>query len=196
MASNSFNKLWLLADQQRGLGRLNLLELLKQAQGAQIDVNVSDIQALIQKMPFSYNSPIQICPDWLIEFIVGYIKDRDAKSILDPWPSSLLLIPLTKSLQPDLAIGLIPNPDAFEVASILRPQSGITWTLKSPLHQPLELTHNFDVVVSCPPFGLPTENITFASSHGPVVIKDNKEAILLLQCCIRLNQNGVALFVV
>src|SRR5947207_15696782 len=117
MDSNPLDKLLHLAYHQRDYGRFNLPELLKEAQAAQIDVSVSDLRDLMQKMRYSYNSPIQIFPNWLIEFIVGYIKDRDAKSILDPWASSLLLIPLTKSIQPDTALGLIPSQEAFEVAS-------------------------------------------------------------------------------
>src|SRR3989442_4157769 len=197
MDSNALDKLWHLADQQRGHGRFNLPELLKEAQAAKIDISVSDLQALMQKMPYSYNSPMLICPDWLIEFIVGYVKDRDTKSILDPWASSLLLIPLTKSIQPDTALGIISSQEVFEVALLLSPHSNITWVLQNLTHQPLELTQSFDVVVSgLPSSWLPMENITLASANGPVTIKDNREAIILLQSCIKLNQNGVALSVV
>src|SRR5260370_21842654 len=196
MDRNPSEKVFKLADQQRGHSRFNLPELIKEAQAAQIDVGVSDLRALIQEMRYPYDLPIQICPDWLIEFIIGYIKNRDAKSILDPWASSLLLIPLTKSIQPDTALGLISSQEAFEVASLLSPHSGITWLCKNLLHQPLELTQSFDVVVNCLPVGLPTENITLASANGPVVIKDSKEAIILLQSCMRLDQNGVSFFVV
>jgi len=146
---------------------------------------------LMSKMHLS-NCSLKM-PNWLINFIMEYLKGRHVKSILDPWADSLLLLSLAEATQPETALGFIQNMQEFGVVSLLNPYNNITWRLGEPLYQQDGLTEGFDLIVSCLPIGLQPTSVSFDTAKGSVVIKDNRAAVLLLQSCTNLQPDGLAL---
>ena len=154
------------------------------------------IEELIRRFSTSHQSLKLPLPLWLIDFMAMYLKGSAVKSVFDPRADSLLLISAAESTQPETALGLIQNVQVFGIASLLNPFHSLTWRLGEPLDTLVELKEDFDLIVSCLPIGMQLTSATFDFVNGPVVVKDNREAILLLQSCTHLHPDGLAFFVV
>jgi type I restriction-modification system DNA methylase subunit len=155
---------------------------------------------IIEKLIRRFSTPYELLklplPPWLIDFMTKYLEGSTVKSIFDPRADSLLLIYAAASTQPETALGRIQNTQIFEIVSLLNPFHNVTWRLGEPLDTLVELKEDFDLIMSCLPIGKQLTSATFDSAHGPVVIKDDREAILLLQSCTHLHPGGLAIFVV
>lgn len=155
---------------------------------------------IIEELIRRFSTPHQLLKlplsPWLIDFITKYLEGSTVRSIFDPRSDRLLLIPVVESTQPETALGLIQNTQIFGIASLLNPFHNVTWRLGEPLDTMIELKEDFDLIVSCLRIGLQLTSATFDSADGPVVVKDDQEAILLLQNSIHLHPGGLALFIV
>ncbi len=185
--------LWRLADHQRQDGMLDLVALIQEGKAAGIDIGISELRFLAQKMPKTHMQPI--APDWLTDFIVEYLKGRIINSMLDPCAESMLLIPLGQKIQTSTALGYIRSSEPFEIATLL--DSGrIKWKLGTLNDMSSQLKNDIDLVVSCPPFGSHPVSASLAVGNATVIIKDIQEYMWLLESSIHLKPHGTAIFIV
>ncbi len=125
--------LWKLIDRQRAKGhRLDLLSMLEEAKVQGIPLYLEQVRSLIMRRGLNYE--MFIYPDFLLAFIVSYLKDSAPQTILDCWTSiGAMLFPLAQVFKPTVAIGLTNNVNEPKTANLLYPDLAIDWRLDDPL---------------------------------------------------------------
>ena len=169
-----------------------LLELAKQHHG---NLTVNDVH-LLAKESWQIGS-VGICPELIVNFISQYVSKRQIQSILDPWAGlGTLLLPLVNKTGATTNVGISPDKNATEFCKLLDHEHKVTWLCGEPLEELNNTTMSFDLVISCPPFGINPTKVSLLSDTGPVEVQDNPGHLIVLKSCLRLADKGLGHFVV
>ncbi|HUU30085.1 MAG TPA: N-6 DNA methylase [archaeon] len=133
----------------------------------------------------------------LIDFIREGLFKTKVNSILDPWAGSgAMLLELTKTINVKNAKGICVIKESFELANKLDKEKKMTWILGNPLDELEKLKNKYDVIVSCPPFGVrPTTHI-FLTKDSQKSLMDDLGNLIILKSLLHLSENGVGFFVI
>lgn len=138
-----------------------------------------------------------ICPPSIVNFILAFVEPLSPQQVLDPWMGvGSLIIPVAEVTKPSLAVGISPNPQDIEIASTIPTGDNLSFVAADPLDWLEHDEKTFDLVVSCPPIGIQREGLTLQTVDGPISIRDDVASLVLLKACLKLSQDGTALFVV
>lgn len=188
--------LWELRDEMRGQNRrIKFLDVLKEAKSRGIEFGYEDIR----NIPIHEGSDagLFIYPNYLIEFVKSYFKNKNVKSVLDCWAGSGILISeIVKEYKPELAIALYKTAAEYELAMIMQPGSQIDWRWGEPSQMLDQINTRFDTILGVPPFGYQPGGKSFhhLEKEG-IQIRDNYTSLLLLRASLLLNDSGSAIFI-
>jgi hypothetical protein len=108
-----------------------------------------------------------------------------------------LAVQLKESLTPDRYEAYSKIPAHLEVWRELEGTAGITLHQTDALTALANTNEVFDVVVSCPPWGLSAgETLALTLDGRPAQIKDDYGHLLILESCRHLAQGGLGVFIV
>ncbi len=132
------------------------------------------------------------CPPLVTGFVSKLLQGRQADRILDPWVGQgVLLAAAVDVVQPNHIVGRHPNHSALEVARRWLPSADLGTT--GPGGELAELTDEFDVVVSSPPFGMRGGKVVLIRD---VEVRDDAGHQLIVQAADLLGDDGIGVFVV
>ncbi len=195
MESEQLQKLWQHLERERGRYRLRgLHDLLSIAKEHDLAPTLEDLRALAARMQELSEG---VCPAIVAEFIVDCVSGRAAQAVLDPWShQGTLLLPVVRSLKPERTLAICPNVDQVEIARYLDADGIVSWCCADPVKRLDEESGSFDLIVSCPPFGLRPSKERYDTPEAHVSVHDDAGNHALLKSCRLLTDGGKALFVV
>jgi hypothetical protein len=160
-----------------------------------IPITVDDLAFIVTQ--FERNND-HFVPRSVAEFIVKLIKPLAPRSILDPWAGmGFLTIPLNTLLAPERYEAYSKSPSHFEVWRKLQDTEGITLHEDDALAVLTKSPESFDAVISCPPWGLHTnDSLTIYIDGKKEVIKDDYGHLLMMESCRHLADGGIGIFIV
>jgi hypothetical protein len=184
-------QLWEIADQLRGSGEMDLVEVLRVAKERGLGVSIADLREL----PTMRRSDLLIVPENLIETIAGICKGVKPNSVLDPLASvGQLILPVANSLALADCTAIVVKPQDAEVAQLFEQANPVQWMVGDPLDT-LDGLGTFDAIVCCPPFNWNAWNREF--QLGTTTIRDYFGNLVIAKACAKhLSSGGVALVVV
>jgi hypothetical protein len=132
----------------------------------------------------------------LIDFVSQYIGDRECSRVLDPWSGiGTLLVGLVERPNLHSGLGIAGSEYAAEVAQLMEGAQNIEWKGGDPFQLVNDDLGEFDLIVSCPPWGRWSREITYGTPSGDVYIKDSVDHIIAVMACSLLTWDGEAIFV-
>lgn len=189
--------IWKIADSMRGQGtRLDVANLVRQCKEAGIRVGVQELVFIMQRLGRTDGE--YFVPTDVAEFVAKFLEPASPKTMLDPWAGAgLLTIPVSQHLRPGSFEALSPNIATCEVFQMLEGSAGIKIRCADPLRALAESPGRYDAVVGNTPFGM--------RSREPLIVRvgaedrrvnDDYGNLVILQSCLRLTENGLAVFIV
>ena len=192
MSDETIKKLFELMDEKRGNVRFDIPSIIQLAVNNNINIGAEELWAIACSLG-SYNCEM-LCPPIVVSFIKLLVSHYEIKSILDPWCGfGTLLTTLSSHLKTSTNIGIAPNSNTIEAAQALHGKKSIKWILGDPIKKINELDCKFDLIAGCLPFGVVNKGYL---PEGQEAISDTHEALILLNACLKLNDNGVGIFTV
>jgi hypothetical protein len=173
---------------------LNLNELVHEALSQNISVGLAEIKE------FAYEFDrfgILIYPEWLVEFIINYLKDKEIiNSVIDIWSGvGSLLVPLVEMLKPKIALGISTNREYYETVSVVHREHPIEWIWDE--RNTSFIRSKFDLVVGFSGGDSRAYESYFrVGSNEHIKIRDAGCYLNILDACQTLHNNGTAIFVV
>lgn len=190
------NSIWKIAESMRQeIGLFDVSTLIKQCIEAGISVGVDDLRTIIQGPGRGGEFYI---PADLTEFIAKLLEIVSPKTILDPWAGmGLLTIPLNKHFSPKVFRAISRNTAACEVMQMVDGSSGLSIDCVDPIRALAESDEQYDAVVTIPPFGMRSNApLSVRVNSKEQEVRDDYGNLLILQSCLRLNEEGIGVFVV
>ncbi|WP_258298177.1 hypothetical protein [Paenibacillus peoriae] len=171
--------------------RVTLLAFLREAQSQGLLLSVDDIAELAWT---TEQSEILVPPPLVRKTISSFIARKTYQKVLDPWDRFGGLIRLAK---PDSERhSILYNAANQEMFSTIDGNAEIETIVGNPLETLDKYDDQWDLIISCPPFGMKREKIMVKIRERVETIVDPMELLILFQACTKLNQKGTALFVV
>lgn len=177
----------------RDEGQGSPLAILKAAKSQGIPINFAQVGSLVRRE--GMKSGIFMCPDFIPEFIISYLKDSAPKTILDCWAGlGTMLVPLVQKFEPTMAIAFNQSGSEHEAANLLHPDKAIDWRLGEPFQLLDDLNTRFDVIVGCPPLGEKLRS-TLILENNSVEVRDSLGKLMILKASQLLESGGIGFFV-
>jgi len=184
------NIIWTSLDRLRtdknysGFRDTKLLELIGTTFGIEKLNTIFHDRELVSKLMNTFSIT---APTYVFKFIQDLIKTESKKSILDPWltiSSPLLYI------QADNFKGTCINQSELETIKTLFSNISQNFILGDTLNELSKTDEKYDLVISFPPFGMRTQNISGTKSPFDFA------TTLLLKCGEKIDCDGKIIFLV
>jgi hypothetical protein len=187
--------LWRLADEMRASGpRFSLEALIKEAKKRGVPVSWAMVSSLRSRLSHYGFGPAWL-PAYVSRFIVAYLQGRKVNRMVDPFAGyGALLIPIANACDVQEAIGIDVNQEFLHVAKEISEALPIRWHL-GRAEDSLPQYSPYDLVVSAPPLGLPSDADEFVTPDGPIRLRDSKTYLLILRACLGLTNDGEVIFI-
>ena len=172
------------------LSASDFYQVLLEAKKQSIPFSWRDIDSIIRK---TNQSDILSIPNRVIDFIASYCQQIGGETVLDPWANiGVLLLALQEKMQVK-STALMRRLEDIQIAELFDPKD-IQWHLKSN-EQEIEISQNqFDLIISVPAFGLPSQKKSYSLPEGTLQLQDSVTYLHMISACQQLSQKGKAVF--
>ena len=189
---NLARQLWDRASELRRSGRFPSIEqLITSARGKGESIGWEELYAV---SVLQGQGAALVVPPFITRFLSAYVGDGRSRSVLDPWAGiGSLLMPLIKPTKIEKATGIVKSQNEYELAKLIDEAARVGWLLGAP-GTLLDTLGDFDLVVSAPPFGLPSVTETFETKSGPVTVNDSETYVVALKAALHLTEDGEGIF--
>ena len=191
--SELLDKIWKEIDISRGRGQMTHDAILNQLKSHVNEISYQEHQELIEhlsKLGRGYTE--LIVPNTVVYSMKAILKDKEIKSLCDPWAKSGLLVhQIAAKYKPSDIYAITQNASEAELGNTLVPEAH--WENAHPLKAKVLQEHDFDVIASIIPFGV---RIREKLALNDVEIEGELDSQILCAYSLRLKDNGVGLFVV
>ena len=190
--------LWDLADAWRARGfpgsAADLMAFHTEARSQKLDLSFRQLFEFFARANRSAGEGL--APAAFAQFAVAYLEGGDRpRRLLDPWAGNGVFVSeVAELLETDEAVAITPNQTWLEVAQALG-SPRVQWLLGDAF-QHLPQLGSFDAVISAPPFGMQRDRRRFRNGESDIELSDNRERLLMLDAALRLNDGGVAIYLV
>lgn len=167
-----------------GFSHTKLLELIGKTLGTDKLDEIFEDKELLSLLA---NSNSFIASNYVFKFIEELIKTDYYKSFFDPWVS--LSSPILY-LQADNLNGTCINQSEFKAIKTLFKEKNINFKLGDTFNQLSISKDKYDLIISFPPFGIRTQDITGTKSQFDFA------TTLLLKCGDKIENTGKLIFIV
>ena len=136
-------------------------------------------------------------PQLLTQVVTKILKGRSAEVVCDPWAGlGVMLATVREATKSTKAFAFTQNTAEFTLGRAL--VSNAEWELGEPLQLINSLKSEIDVAASNLPFGMKSNrSIVLTGLNGNLIeLQDDLGSLILVTTAMRLNENGVGLFVV
>ena len=155
-----------------------------------------EITQSIQKA-FGNRGGEHFVPQLLMQVVTKILKGRSAEVVCDPWAGlGAMLATVREATHSTKASAFTQNSAEFVLGRAL--VSTAEWELGEPLHLINSLKSEIDVAASILPFGMKSNgSIALTGQDGNLIeLQDDLGNLILVATAMRLNENGVGIFVV
>lgn len=190
-------RIWQITDRLRG-GRFDPSEFIEACHNDGIEINSELLGLLIARFGRREIDELRI-PYEVSRFITRIAQERSPKRVLDPCAGlGFLAAPANAILQPESFDAYAMSQLAAEVWAKRSDVPGINFQLGDGLAALLEDEgQSYDAILTCPPFGVIARGpYQFSINEKIREVKAEYAQLLALASCMRLNEGGVAVFVV
>ena len=190
-------KVWQVLN-RRWEGRLNPTELMEACYNDGIEINSESLSVLLSRFGLRELSELRITFE-VSRFMTRIAQDRSPKRVLDPSSGLGSLAALANAiLKPELFNAYARNQFAADVWEKRSDVKGIDFHFGDGLSELLENEEQpYDAVLCCPPFGMDALGPYKFSINGKLrEVRAEYAHLLALASCLRLSEDGVAVFVV
>ena len=186
--------IWHISNKMRGTSRYDLFSFAEIAKYEGLDVNL-DLLRLANKK-FGIRGGIDFVPEFVLNFIISYLKESIIEKILDPCVKiGSMIIPLTEKLKPKSSVGFISDKSKINVINLLQKDLDIQWELDN-IKNILDGKSKFDVIFSFPMWNFRYKTLEFNLDYGgQILISDHEEKLQMLKSLILLKEGGTGFFI-
>ena len=191
------DSIWKIADSMRGRSEsFGVTNLVRKCKEAGIPVGVHELLFILQRL--GRRDGESFVPTDVAEFVAKLLEPASPKTMLDPWAGvGLLTLSLNQHLRLERCEALSPNAAACEVFKLLEGSAGINIQCADPLLALARSPARYDAVVGNTPFGMRgREPLVVQVGAEERRVSDDYGNLLILQSCLRLNENGLGVFIV
>lgn len=165
-------------------------KVLVEAKQQAIPIGWRDIDPVVRKIN---QSNIPSIPNRVIDFIVSYCENIEVRNVLDPWANiGVLLLALREKMDVQTT-AYAHQQENIRIAEIFA-TDGIQWSLREASEESQSINEKFDLVISTPALGLPSQKKEFKLPEGTLFIEDSETNLILLSACQKLSDHGQAVF--
>src|ERR1700680_4791804 len=164
--------LWNLADELRRSNHVvDLNALIGAAKKRGIPLSWEAISTLGPRL-LRYEAGDVWLPPYVSKFLIAYLQKREISTALDPFAGvGGLIIPITSSCNVREATAVVRTQQSLAVAQAISEHLPIQWYLGNS-EAVLSQDARFDLIISHPPWGLPSSASEFPSASGVIKLKD------------------------
>jgi len=160
--------------------------------GLQID---EDVLKLVGKF---FGKDFKIFPQFLINFILSYLKEVPHQSVLEPWANAgSMIIHFARNFEFSEAVALLESPQDKNLAKNINKSLNIEWELKNLEKDMLTKLRNekhfYDIVLGFPPLSKDFEVIRFYAPAS-LSVRDLFQFTQMLRAAMLLKAEGVGIF--
>lgn len=180
---------------KKGL-HLDYFEIVKEILKRKPDVLPSQIVSVISSIS-KHENGLYLVPDFLLDIFINIASNISAKTICDPWAGlGVLISKIGESTSAKDLIAITHNQNEFEIGKIIAKK--VKWHNGSSIKLLEELPYSYDVFASILPFGGKySKTVKVESSNGKAIeLKNDLGYLILTLASLRLNQDGMGIFVV
>lgn len=172
------------------LSASDFYQILSEAKKQSVPFSWRDIDPVIRK---TNRSDIPSAPNRVVDFIASYCQQIGGKTALDPWANiGTLLFALQEKMEIK-STALMRRSEDIKIAELFASKD-TQWLLKNA-EEGFDVTQDqYDLIVSAPAFGLPSQQKSYKLPAGELQIQDSATYLLLLSACQHLSQKGRAVF--
>ncbi len=187
--------LWNLTDElRRSSVHVGLDVLVAEAKKRGIPLSWETISALGPRL-LRYGSGDVWLPPYVSKFIIAYLQNRRVGKAIDPFAGvGGLIVPIAASCDVEEAIGIVRDDQSIVVARAISDGLPIRWQVGAA-DAVLSRSGPFDLVVSNPPWGVPSTAREFPSASGLSTVKDSETNLYVIRSVIQLTDQGEAIFI-
>lgn len=180
----------------RGRQDFNIATLVRECTASGIPIGVPEMDVISQRMPLEGGE--HLIPLGVATFVAKILGLFSPKTMLDPWAGfGLLAIPVAQRLGVHSTRAITPNPEAASVFAKLEGADEIEIETGDPLAALADEATVYDAVISALPFGLKQRGtIRIQAGEEDRIIQADYVALLMIQSCLHLGEDGVAVFIV
>ena len=193
--SSAGQALWNLVDElRRGTSRVDLNLVVSQARKRGIPLSWDTISTLGPRL-LHYGSGDVWLPPYVSQFVVAYLQKRRVGKMIDPFAGvGGLIVPIVALCDVGEAFGVVRDAESLVVARAISDDLPIRWQV-SNADTVFSSSGPFDLVVSNPPWGMPSSLGEFPSTSGLFTIKDTETNLSVIRYATRLPDQGEAIFI-
>ena len=136
-------------------------------------------------------------PSQFLQAISALLAGRKAEVVCDPWAGyGFVLSAVYETTKPNKAIAFEKNEAAAKLGRVILRNS--EWLIGNPLRLLNEFKDEFDIVASCPPFGVKnTDPLQIKSNSGESIsLQDDLGNLVLVAASLKLKEDGIGIFIV
>ncbi len=188
---SSRSELWDLANELRRSQSLDLTALVNAAKQHGIPI---DIRA-VRDFAWALGGLAPLTPDESLVDTLKYLaRSRSPRSVLDPWASiGHIVLPVADAVKLQDAVAITMHASDAEVGKIIDADGRLRWLIGDPLSK-LDEVGEFELIVSCPPWGYKGRNDSLLL-NGVLVRADYGNLLVAKSCAAHLTQDGIGAFV-
>lgn len=164
-----------------------------------LSFSAAELPALTQSIlkAFGGRGGEHFVPQLLTQVVTKILKGRSADVVCDPWAGlGVMLATIREATHSTKAFAFTQNTAEFTLGRVL--VSNVEWELGEPLQLINSLRSGIDVAASNLPFGMKSNrSIALTGLNGNLIeLQDDLGSLILVATAMRLNENGVGIFVV
>jgi len=197
MNTNIEQRIWEIAKRMRSESPITPAGIIEVCSKEGIEINSESLRAIL---PFGLGEVGELLvPFEVTRFMIQVAQTRSPQRILDPWAGlGFLTVPANARLKPALFDAYARSQFAADVWAKLSNTEGINFNLGDGLAALLgDDAVRYDAILSCPPFGMDARGLQEISINGKHrEVRAEYAHLLALAACLRLPDDGIAVFVV
>ncbi|MDG1302281.1 MAG: N-6 DNA methylase [Opitutae bacterium] len=198
MSTNIEQQIWEIADRMRSESPITPSGIIELCYKDGIEINSVSLRFILSRFGLKGEDELLV-PFEVTRFMIRIAEARSPQRVLDPSAGlGFVASPANAILKPEVFDAYAKSQFAANVWARLSNAQGINFNFGDGLASLVDdQDARYDAILSCPPFGMNTRGPQEVPINGQLrQVRAEYAHLLALASCLRLRENGIAVFVV